>query len=63
MVEWDYQFPDRALEPDAGGLYSIPQDWLQDLERVAAQCFSRVRLAPNDPGRRRMFRMLFSSNQ
>ncbi len=60
MVEWDYQFPERTLESDAPGFYLIEDRWLEDLQRVAAQCFSRVLLAPNDPGRRRMFRMLFA---
>jgi hypothetical protein len=63
MVEWDYQFPERRLEADAGGFYLIEDRWLDDLQRVAAQCFGRVRLAPADPGRRRMFRLLFSNDR
>ena len=58
-VEWDYQFPARKLQADSGGRYWIDAEWLADLERVAAQCFSRVLLAPLDPGRRQMFRRLF----
>ena len=63
MVEWDYQFPERKLEPAAAGFFLIEEDWLKDLERVAAQCFSEVLLAPADPGRRRIFRMLFSGDR
>lgn len=59
MVEWNHQFPDRMLEPESPGFYLIAEDWLEDLQRVAAQCFSRALIAPADPGRRRMFRMLF----
>ncbi len=63
MVEWDYQFPERRLEPEAPGFYRIEDRWLEDLERVAAQCFSRVLLAPVDPGRRRIFRMLLPRDE
>lgn len=63
MVEWDYQFPERKLELAAPGFYLIEQGWLEDLDRVAAQCFSRVLLAPADPGRRQIFRMLFPRGQ
>ncbi len=63
MVEWDYQFPERKLELREPGFYMIEESWLEDLERVAAQCFSRVLLAPSDLGRRRMFRMLFQNDQ
>jgi hypothetical protein len=58
FVEWEYQFPQRKLEPEGKGFYLIPEDWLDDLRRVAGQCFSRVLLAPQDPGRRHLFRRL-----
>jgi hypothetical protein len=62
VVEWDYQFPERKLEALAPRFYLIEEEWLKDLDRVAAQCFSQVLLAPADPGRRQMFRMLFHGN-
>ena len=55
-VEWEYQFPDRQLNEENSGFYLVPETWLPDLERIAAQCFSRVLLAPRDPGRRQLFR-------
>jgi hypothetical protein len=58
FVEWEYQFPARKLEPDGEVLYLISEEWLDDLQRVAAQCFSRILLAPRDPGRRQLFRRL-----
>ena len=60
FVEWDYQFPERKLEPEAEGFYLIEEDWLEDLQRVATQCFSRALTAPEDPGRRRLFRKIFA---
>jgi hypothetical protein len=60
FVEWDYQFPERRLEPEAEGFYLIEEGWLEDLQRVAAQCFSRALAAPEDPGRRRLFRKIFA---
>jgi hypothetical protein len=58
FVEWAHQFPERELKPEPHGLYCIDADWLADLERVAAQCFSRVVVAPENPGRRHWFRRL-----
>jgi hypothetical protein len=63
FVEWEYQFPDRKLEPDSPGFHLADDDWLDDLQKVAAQCFSRVLLAPSDPGRRRLFRKIFASDE
>ncbi len=57
-VEWDYQFPDRQLQPESPGFYLIEESWLEDLRRVAEQCFSQVLQAPRDPGRRQLFRKL-----
>lgn len=62
QVEWDYQFPDRRLEPAGPGCYLIPTEWLADLERVAAQCLSQALVAPADQGRRQLFRKLFTGN-
>jgi hypothetical protein len=63
FVEWEYQFPDRKLEPEEGRFYLIAQEWLDDLQRVAAQCFSQVLLAPQDPGRRQLFRRLLARDE
>jgi hypothetical protein len=63
FVEWDYQFPQRKLEPEAEGLYLIEEDWLEDLQRVAAQCFSRALPGPQDPGRRHLFRKIFAREE
>jgi hypothetical protein len=60
FVEWEYQFPERKLESEDGNFYLIAEEWLDDLRRVAAQCFSQVLLAPQDPGRRKLFRRLLA---
>lgn len=57
-VEWEFQFPQRQLVVQQAGYYRVPEDWLGDLERVGAQCFSTVRVAPTDPGRREIFRLI-----
>jgi hypothetical protein len=63
LVEWNHRFPQRLLESDPQGFYLIEDRWLDDLRQTAAQCFGRVLLAPHDPGRRRIFRMLFSNER
>lgn len=63
FVEWAHQFPERKLASDRDGYYVIEQDWLEDLQRVAAQVFSKVVVAPADPGRRYLFRRLFQSRE
>ena len=60
MVEWDYQFPQRTLEAEADNFYLIEEHWLEDLQRVAEQCFSKALLAPRNPGRRQLFRRLLA---
>ena len=59
LVEWDYQFPLRKLVAEGESFYLIEEDWLEDLERVAGQCFSKLLLAPRDPGRRDLLRKIF----
>jgi hypothetical protein len=61
FVEWTHQYPDRVLQELPDGRYLAAADWLPDLTRVAAACFSVVRQSPADPGRRQIFRYLFSS--
>jgi len=63
MVEWEYQFPERKLEAEGRGYYLIDPDWLEDLQRVAGQCFSQVLLPPEDLGRRQLFRSLFPRSE
>lgn len=63
LVEWEYQFPQRRLEPEVPGFYLIEESWLEDLQRVAAQCFSRALSAPRDPGRRQLFRKLLARDE
>jgi hypothetical protein len=60
MVEWTHQFPDRQLVVEDAGTLLIEERWLDDLSRVAGKCFSTVRHAPADPGRRQLFRRLFA---
>lgn len=62
-VEWEYQFPDRRLQPESPGFYLIEEGWLEDLQRVAEQCFSQVLQAPRDPGRRQLFRKLLARDK
>lgn len=62
-VEWEYQFPDRVLKPESPGFYLIEESWLEDLQRVAEQCFSQVLQAPHDPGRRQLFRRLLARDK
>jgi hypothetical protein len=57
-VEWEHQHPQRTLIEDTPDYFRVPESWLPDLERVANQCFSTIRLAPMDPGRRQMLRFI-----
>lgn len=63
FVEWEYQFPERRLEPESARYHLIEEGWLEDLQRVAAQCFSQALLAPQDPGRRHLFRKIFAREE
>lgn len=63
FVEWEYQFPDRKLVSQGDGFQFIEEDWFEDLQRVAGQCFSKVLTAPSDPGRRDLFRKLFPAQR
>ena len=51
-VEWEYQFPDRKLDPDKSGCLLAPQEWLPDLERVGGETFCTIIRAPDNPRRR-----------
>lgn len=70
FVEWSHQYPDRQLVQPAGRVagatdnhFLAASEWLPDLVRVAGQCFSTVTQAPTDPGRRQIFRNLFTSGR
>jgi len=56
IVEWEHQYPQRALIKEASGFFIIENDWLEDLKRIAGACFSTVVVAPMDPSRRSLFR-------
>lgn len=56
VVEWEHQYPDRKLFAEADACYLIEADWLDDLEVVAQECFSRIVVAPADPSRRSWLR-------
>ena len=57
-VEWEDQHPQRVLTEESTGCCCVPESWLPELERIAKQCFSSIRRAPSDPGRREMFRFI-----
>ncbi len=52
VVEWEHQFPERKLVAEARAFYLIELDWLDDLKRIAHECFSKIVVAPADPSRR-----------
>ena len=52
QVEWQDQFPDRALREDDGGFFVADEDWLPDVEQIAEQTFCTVVRAPENPRRR-----------
>jgi len=56
IVEWEDQYPERKLGAESVGHYSIDAAWLDDLKRVARDCFSEVVVAPANPSRRALFR-------
>ncbi len=58
LVVWECNHPERKLTSEAKGSYLIQPDWLEDLKVVAAECFSKIVVAPSDPSRRSWFRML-----
>ncbi len=60
-VEWKHQYPERELIAEPSGSYLIETDWFDDLARIAAECFSKVVVAPPNPGRRSWFRRLIPS--
>ncbi len=52
VVEWEHQYPERKLVAEASAYYLIELDWLDDLERIAQECFSKIVVGPTDPSRR-----------
>jgi hypothetical protein len=57
-VEWEDQFPDRSIIDEGYSFYMIDPSWLEDVKRVAAQCFCEVMRAPDNPQRRRLISWL-----
>ena len=56
IVEWEHQYPQRTLIKEETGFFIIENDWLDDLKRIAGDCFSTIVVAPMDPSRRYWFR-------
>ena len=56
IVEWEHQYAQRTLIKEAAGSFLIENDWLDDLKRIAEDCFSTIVVAPMDPSRRLLFR-------
>jgi hypothetical protein len=56
IVEWEDQYPERKLTAEQGGRYLIDAAFLDDLKRIAGDCFSEVVIAPPDPSRRALLR-------
>jgi len=61
IVEWEYQHPERKLIEEVNGSYLVEADWLEDLKRIAGECFSSIVVAPSDPSRRSLFRHFLPS--
>lgn len=59
-VEWAHQYPQRPLKVDGANRFVIAAAWLEDLTRVAGECFARVVVAPPDAERRRILTRLFT---
>jgi hypothetical protein len=60
IVEWEHQYPQRTLIKEASGSFLIENDWLDDLKRIAGDCFSSIVVAPMDPSRRSLFRQFLA---
>jgi len=63
FVEWESQHPQRRLKEFENGDYLIDLGWLEDLKSIAADCFSKVLVAPANPGRRLLFRHFVRLNR
>lgn len=59
FVEWQDQYPQRRLVKEASGAFVIENEWLDDLKRIAGDCFSTIVVAPIDPSRRSWFQQFF----
>lgn len=59
-VEWEYQFPNRELVSENAGQYVAALEWLDDLDRVAAETYCRVTRAPENPQRRQWMSSLIA---
>ena len=57
-VEWQDQFPDRALILSDSGQFITQIEWFDDLERVASQTFCTIVRAPENPQRRQWMNSL-----
>ena len=65
LVEWKHQHPERELITQADHSYLVQADWLSELNRIAADCYAKIVIAPLDPSRRSWFRQFlpFAGNR
>ena len=56
ITEWEHQYPQRRLIKEADDSFSIETAWLDDLKRIAGDCFSKIMVAPLDRSRRSWLR-------
>ena len=63
LVEWNHEFPNRELVAQTSVCYLIESEWLNDLERIADGCFSRIVVTPEDPGRRLWLRQFIPADR
>jgi len=62
LVEWKHQYPERELITQADHSCVIPADWLGELNRIAADCYAKIVVAPLDPSRRSWIRQFLPSD-
>ena len=58
QVEWEHQYPDRHWIEQGDRFYLIEAEWLLEVQRIALQCFATAVVAPEDVGKRKLFRQL-----
>ena len=61
VVEWEHQYPERKLALEASAFYIIEFEWLDDLKRIAQECFSEIVVGPADSSRRSWLRRFMPS--
>jgi hypothetical protein len=61
LVEWNHEYPEREIVAQSDVCYLIDAEWLVDLECIADGCYSKIVVAPEDPGRRLWLRQFVPS--